>query len=48
MSVWKKLGPIIDEMRRIDWSSKYAFKGFDYLNNAVTETHERHLREWDI
>jgi hypothetical protein len=47
MSVWEKLEPLIMEARRSEWDSKYAYKGFEYLNNAVVETYEQHLRDWD-
>jgi hypothetical protein len=48
MSVWDKLEPMINEMRKTDWSSSYAFKGFDFLNKEVHKTHQRHFQEWDI
>ncbi len=47
ISVWEKMEPIIVEARRSDWGSRYAHKGFHYLNNSVVETHEQHLRDWD-
>ena len=47
MSVWEKLEPLIMEARRSEWDSRYAYKGFEYLNNAVAETYEQHLRDWD-
>ena len=47
MSVWEKLEPIIVETRRSEWGSRYAYKGFQYLNNAVVETYEQHLRDWE-
>ena len=48
MSVWEKLEPILVEARSSDWGSRYAYKGFQYLNNAVVDTYEQQLRDWDI
>ena len=47
MSIWEKLEPLIVEARRSEWGSRYAYKGFDELNNAVAETYEQQLRDWD-